>query len=382
MDIKTKAPKHKPLNKLTNTEVFNHDIDLLHDCSILTLNNELKISSWGSGSKEIFGYGSEDVIGQPFEILFTEDDVRRGIPKRDITKVSKEGRATANRWHIAKNGSLFYTNTVMLPLIGSNNDNAGYVIIFRNATEGRKTEEAILKYILELEELNRHKENVLAIISHDLRSPLASIIQLADFLNDYYHRMQPDEIQQMLLNLRKSSVQELKMLDYLVEWARIKQAAGVYAPKSINLSKITLEVFDSLKESASGKSIIIEQDVEESISVFADSRMLFSILHNIITNAIKHTRKEGSISVSATRDKNNIVVTVKDTGVGMTQEQIKNLFKPEINTLIKTRKNYKGAGIGLLLVKEFVEKNDGEIWVESVKGNGSSFNFTLPRGTT
>lgn len=378
MNRKTNTSDYKQNNYSTNTEFYNHVIDSLHDYSILTLDNELKISSWSSGSKKIFGYDGEEVIGQPFEMIFTEEDIKMGIPEREIKRTVKEGRATANRWHIAKDRSLFYTYGVVFPLIGSNGDKDGYVKIFRDITERKKSEDAIKNYIKELEELNRHKERVLAILSHDLRSPLANIIQLTDYLNDYYDTMEPVEIQEILDKLSKSSTQELKMLDYLVEWARIKQAAEVFSPKNIKLRRIISRVFESLKESASVKTIHVQQDIEEDTSVFADRNMLFSILKNIVSNAIKHSEKGGSITISAKKENHKILVKVVDTGCGMTKEKIKSLFKPHIKTLTAERQNNEGAGIGLLLVKGFLEKNGGEIWVESVKGAGSSFYFTLP----
>jgi two-component system CheB/CheR fusion protein len=106
--------------------------------------------------------------------------------------------------------------------------------------------------------------------------------------------------------------------------------------------------------------------------------MLISIIQNIVTNAIKHTEKGGTVSVSARSKDDKIIVQVKDTGVGMSKEIMKNLFTPHMKTLIEARKENKGAGIGLLLVKGFLEKNGGEIWVESIEGKGSSFYFTLP----
>ena len=106
--------------------------------------------------------------------------------------------------------------------------------------------------------------------------------------------------------------------------------------------------------------------------------MLISIIQNIVSNAIKHTGKGGTITVSAKSKDDKIIVRVKDTGVGMSKEIMEKLFTPQMKTLSATRKKNKGAGIGLLLVKGFLEKNGGEIWVESVEGEGSSFYFTLP----
>ncbi|MDQ3046921.1 MAG: ATP-binding protein [Bacteroidota bacterium] len=101
-------------------------------------------------------------------------------------------------------------------------------------------------------------------------------------------------------------------------------------------------------------------------------------MQNIVSNAIKHSNKDGEIKISATKKDGKLIVQIKDNGIGMTKEIQDKLFTPQMNTLSKARKENKGAGIGLLLVKGFLERNGGEIWVESIEGEGSSFYFTLP----
>ena len=168
------------------------------------------------------------------------------------------------------------------------------------------------------------------------------------------------------------------MLDYLVEWARIKYAAEVFSPTKIKLTEYINKVFETLNENASINTINLHNEIEENTSVFADGKMLISIIQNIVSNAIKHLDKGGTITVSAKNKDDKIIVQVKDTGIGMSKEIMAKLFTPQIKTLSETRKKDKGAGIGLLLVKGFLEKNGGEIWVESIEGEGSSFYFTLP----
>jgi signal transduction histidine kinase len=168
------------------------------------------------------------------------------------------------------------------------------------------------------------------------------------------------------------------MLDNLVEWARIKYASEVFSPAKIELFDYVQKVFESLKESAFLSSINLCNEIEPNISVFADGKMLLSVFQNIISNAIKHSLPGGKITVLAKIEAEKVIIQIKDSGIGMSKEVQSKLFTPQMNTLSKARKDNKGAGIGLLLVKGFVEKNDGEIWVESVEGIGSSFYFTLP----
>lgn len=360
------------------SEFYSQIIDSLQDYSIFTLDNDFKINSWSAGSVKIFGYESEEVIGKPFEIIFTDEDKKEGIPKKEIDTATKEGRAVDNRWHICKDGGKFFAYGLVFPLTSLKGEQIGYVKILRDITNKRKSEEAIKKYIKDLEELNSHKESILAILSHDLRSPLAAIIQASDYLKTNIEKIQPDEVKELLELLHKESTDELNMLDYLLEWARIKYASDVFTPTKIELSEYVKKVFDTLKETASINTINLHQEIEENTNVFADGKMLISILQNIVSNAIKHSSKGGKITATAKKSEGKIIVEIKDTGIGMSKEIQEKLFSPQINSLTIAREENKGAGIGLLLVKGFLEKNGGEIWVESIEGEGSSFYFTLP----
>lgn len=378
MENKQEKPKILKNKYIPSAEFYSQIIDSLQDYSIFTIDTEFIINSWSSGSATIFGYETEEVIGQPFDLIFTEEDLKNGISKKEIDTALKEGRATDNRWHIRKDKSLFYAYGLVFPLIGVDGEMLGYVKILRDLTERKQSEDAIKKYIKELEELNTHKESVLAILSHDLRSPLSAIIGTTKYLKEHYHKMKPAAVQEMLDLLYKSSVDELDMLDYLVEWARIKYASEAFSPTKIKLTDFMNKVFETLNESALVNTINLHHEIEENTSVFADRKMLVSIIQNIVSNAIKHTGKGGAITVSAKSKDDKIIVQVKDNGVGMSKEIMEKLFTPQMKTLAATRKMNKGAGIGLLLVKGFLEKNGGEIWVESIEGKGSSFYFTLP----
>ncbi len=378
MEDKQDKPKILKNKYIPTAEFYSQIIDSLQDYSIFTLDKEFKINSWSSGSTKIFGYETEEVIGEPFDLIFTDEDLKKGVPKKEIETALKDGRATDNRWHIAKDKSLFYAYGLVFPLIGLEGEMLGYVKILRDLTDRKQSEDAIKKYVRELEELNTHKESVLAILSHDLRSPLSAIIGTTKYLKENFHKMKPDAVQEMLDLLYKSSTDELEMLDYLVEWARIKYAAEVFSPTKINLTEYINKVFETLNETASINTINLHNEIEENTSVFADGKMLISIIQNIVSNAIKHLEKGGKITVSAKSKDDKIIVQIKDTGIGMSKEIMAKLFTPQIKTLTETRKKDKGAGIGLLLVKGFLEKNGGEIWVESIEGEGSSFYFTLP----
>lgn len=367
----------KPLY-IPTSEFYSQVIDSLQDYSIFTVDNDLHINSWNSGASKIFQYETEEIIGQHFEIIFSETDKKDGIPQLEIETALKEGRALDNRWHICKDGSRFYAYGLVFPLIGIDGNRLGYVKILKDLTEQKKSQDAANKYLQELEDLNTHKESVLSILSHDLRSPLAAIIGMIEYLQLDFDNIEPEDAKDMLKLIHKAAKDELIMLDYLVEWARIKYASEAFTPTKIEIFQSVENVFTTLKEVAAVKEIILYNKTGEVQNVFADKKMLTSILQNLVSNALQHTPQGGKIIVSAKANKDKMIIEVKDTGNGMSKEILEKLFTPQLNALLKTRENKKGAGIGLLLVKGFLEKNGGEIWVESSEGAGSSFYFTLP----
>ena len=361
---------------IPTSEFYSQIINSLDDYSIFTLDNDLMINSWSSGAALIFGYEEEEVIGEHFDIIFTEEDKTSGIPRVEIEMAVKEGRAVDNRWHICKDGSKFYAYGLVFPLTGLDGEMLGYVKILRDLTERRKSEEAVKKYVKELEELNNHKDNILAILSHDLRGPLSGIIGIIEYLKSDFAKMQKSELEDMIDLLHKESVNELEMLDYLLEWARIKYTSEVFTPKKIRLVQYVKKAIDTINEVAETAGVDLHSEIEVNTTVYADEKMLLSVIQNIISNSIRYSSEGGKITVTAEEKEDKILVQIRDNGIGIPKEIQEKLFTPQRNSPLKDK---QGSGIGLLLAKGFVETNGGKIWVESTEGKGASFYFTLPK---
>nr|WP_314838017.1 PAS domain-containing sensor histidine kinase [uncultured Flavobacterium sp.] len=363
---------------ILSAEFFSQVIDSMPDYSIFSVDNDLKINSWSSGSTQLFQYEVEEIMGKDFDIIFTEEDKTKGLPKTETTKALQDGKAVDNRWHIRKDGSKFYAYGQVYPLKGEDGEIKGFVKILRDLTERQNAE----KYAKDVEELSVHKESILFILSHDFRTLLTGVTGTAEYLNKNFDKMDKAAAKEMLQLLQITSKQQLDLLDYLVEWARIKYASEAFAPVKINLYTDVKKVFDALNDIAVTNKVHLHNNIKKNINVFADSEMLFSILHSLLNNAIKYSHKEGKIVVRAKTKENSIVIEIKDDGLGITKEIKDKLFTPEITTISNTWKKDKEAGIGLILSKGFVEKNGGKIWVESTEGAGSSFYFTLPSEKT
>tara|TARA_R110000850_G_scaffold150497_1_gene273294 strand:- start:214016 stop:215206 length:1191 start_codon:yes stop_codon:yes gene_type:complete len=373
--VKTKITKKR---YIPTTDFYSHVIESIEDYAVLTLDLDLSINSWNTGANHIFKYEEAEIIGQHFKTIFTEQDIANGIPEKEIHRALKEGKATDNRWHRCKDNGRIYASGLVFPLTSDEGEHIGFVKILQNKTETKKAEDAIKRYVKDLEDLNTHKEDVLAILSHDLRSPLAATIAASEYLKTHYDTIDDDERKEIIAHIYDSSVDELNMLDYLLEWARVKYASQAFTPGHVFLFPIVSKILMGMEEQAALKSLLLINEIKEDTFVFADSKMLLSIFQNLISNAISHTPENGIITVRANKQKDTVIVEIQDTGKGMPPQIVNKIFTPKMESLSKPRKDNKGGGIGLLLVKGFVEKNKGKIWVESEETKGTSFYFSLP----
>lgn len=231
---------------------------------------------------------------------------------------------------------------------------------------------------IQLRELNATKDKLFSIIAHDLRSPFNSILGLSKLLIENVENNEAEETAEFLGIISLSAKNTLVLLDNLLNWAQSQTGQINFKLEKLILSSIIQEILDISISNAKMKNISLNDIQSGDIEVCADENMLKLVLRNLISNAIKFTRPGGNIKVLAISKQNHVEISISDNGVGMNDETCKKLFDiPENMTSVGTA-NEKGSGLGLVLCKEFVEKLDGKIRVESELGKGSNFKFTLP----
>lgn len=230
-----------------------------------------------------------------------------------------------------------------------------------------------------LKESNQAKDNFFSIIAHDLKSPFNVILGMLELLTQEYAEYSDEERQKILLRLKNASTRTIDLLENLLTWARVQKGLLPFSPQKVNITEIIDENVLLFESAVHNKDILITQSGEKNLLVMADYNMVNTIVRNIISNAIKFTFPGGNITVNVSHhDKDNILVSVKDTGFGMSPEIINDLFKIETRMVTKGTNNEIGTGLGLILCKDFIIKNNGKIWVTSEEGTGSCFYFTLP----
>ena len=252
---------------------------------------------------------------------------------------------------------------------------------FQDITD-RKQAEAELKIKNEqLKELNATKDKFFSIIAHDLKTPFSGILGFSQILKDEARNLDIDTIEDYADVLNSTAKQTYKLLENLLDWARMQQGGFHFEPKTISLNHLLKTELEGLKNSADRKNITLANGTSSEINFTADEKMLSTVLRNLISNAIKFTPKDGKINIEACRKVDHVEVSISDTGIGMEKETIDKLFKIETSFTSRGTENEKGTGLGLLLCKDFVEKHGGIIWVDSEKGKGSRFTFSIPQTT-
>ena len=250
--------------------------------------------------------------------------------------------------------------------------------ILQDITDRIQSDMKIEEQNKELQNLNATKDKLFSIIAHDLRSPFNSIIGFSELLLKHHKEFDEQKRELFLQSIVNSSKNTFNLLENLLEWARTQTGGIKFQPEEFVLEKIILETVEQLKENARQKNIQLSYEVDHSMLLYADEAMLRTVLRNLISNAIKFTPENGTIKITVTKSKTNIIVAVNDNGVGIQKEKLKNIFKSiDIESTMGTN-NEKGHGLGLILCNEFIEKHKGKISVESEEGIGSTFSFFIP----
>jgi signal transduction histidine kinase/Tfp pilus assembly protein PilF len=239
--------------------------------------------------------------------------------------------------------------------------------------------EKISKSEADLKKLNTTKDKLFSILSHDLRSPFSSILGFSEML--YYETGDFDaaQIKEIAATIYETSRETFDLLDNLLEWSRSQTGSIIFEPENIHLKDMVNSTIGLLENSAKKKEIIISNEIAEQIYVFVDNNMINIVLRNLLSNAIKFTQQKGKIKITSRDIDDFIEITIADSGIGIKPEDIKKLFGIDIGFSTVGTDNEKGTGLGLILCKEFIEKNTGKIWVESESGKVSDFIFTLPK---
>jgi PAS domain S-box-containing protein len=332
----------------------------------------------------MFGFQPEEIINQNIVKFLTLDSSTIAFDEIEKTISDKQTcvKTVSNRVileSVCKDGRIKWIEIRGCPTYDSNQMISGFSGVCRDISKRKNTEELIKKNKIRLKELIETKDIFFTIIAHDLRSPFNSILGFLDLLRNQYDDFDDTVRKDYLRLIEENANNTLNLLNNLLEWAKAQTGKISFLPKRQKLISIVANSIETLNSALLLKELKIKYPINDSLEIYADTNMLTTIFHNLISNAIKHSYRGGTIEIKADLTDNQLKVSVSDSGVGMNKETLKNLFQTDNQNSIPGTANEKGNGLGLILCREFIHMHHGIIWAESKPGKGSKFIFRIPQ---
>jgi PAS domain S-box-containing protein len=347
------------------------------DNAIMIMDPEGNVEWINEGVTKLYGYTYDDIIHDLGTNLhdFSAHPEIDAIISTCLTKKESIVYFTRDK---SKSGEYIWAQTTLTPILDKDGSVIKLVAIDSDIRKIKEAEEEIAKQRDHLKELNAAKDKFFSIIAHDLKNPFSVLLSVTEALLEGFSQMSDEEKNVSIQRIHKSANLLFNLLDNLLQWSMAQTGRLTYHPEKADLRTIVFGTVSLLRMNAENKHIDLVTDIPEKTYVHADVDMAKTVIRNLLTNAIKFNTKGGKVEVTARKKKGFYEVSVSDSGIGLSMEDQEKLFRIDVkNKTIGTSKE-KGTGLGLILSKEYIEKNGGRIWVESEPGKGSNFLFTLP----
>lgn len=319
-----------------------------------------------------FRLGAKDIIYSSMEPYEITSRIKSAIKRnRHLDTINMELNETTSSLDQLENAMLQY-ETMSLE-ISFLNDNLESEI-----AERKRIEASLRESETQLKAANATKDRFFSIIAHDLKNPFNALIGLTNVLLTQFDTFDDTNKVEFIKHIKDASENTFILLSELLEWSRSQMGQLQMNIGDFQVYELIHEAIRPLKTQASNKKIALTANVDSNLHAQVDRQTIITVVRNLASNAIKFTGSGGKVEVYTTSDENEITVSIKDTGVGMAEKNLEKLFKIDEQFKTKGTANETGTGLGLILCKEFVEKNKGIIWAESELGVGSEFKFTIP----
>jgi PAS domain S-box-containing protein len=371
------------IDRMQSTNIYN-DAELFRlgfenanigMCLVDLKGNLFKVNSQMAS---IFGYSTDELEQMNVNEIAHSDSkvVSPEFIKNSTTGTISQTEFEKSYFH--KNGSIICCLVRSSLIKDENNNPLFFISHIQDITDKKIAENVLFEQKEELQKLNSEKDKFFSIIAHDLINPFNSIINFSNLLEGHVKNKENEEIEEISKIIHRSSNRMMNLLVNLMEWSQSKTGRMEFVPTHFEMEDLINDAILLFDETAKQKNISILKSIKLSKPILADRNMLFTVVRNLISNAIKYSNIDGIINITVEENKGVLDVSVSDNGVGIEYERIQKLFQlNEIYSTLGTERE-KGTGLGLILCKEFIEKHNGKIWVESTINKGSVINFTIP----
>lgn len=324
----------------------------------------------------ITGFSSREVDGKNPKIL------KSGLTPEEIYDSLWRTIKSGNTWigeftNKKKNGDIYFEEAAITPLKNEKGEINCFFALKNDITERKKSNELILEQNKELSELNSTKNRLFSIIAHDLKNPIGGLMSFLDLANEYRENGENEKAMEFVEIARQTSKTSYELLENLLTWSRSQlNAVSVYF-SVFNISEAITETVNLYINILNQKNIKLHYSPFQCWA-YADKEMVKTVVRNLVSNAIKFTPENGNIYIQIDVSE-KLIVSIRDTGIGIESDRLKNLFSFSDNMSTIGTSGEKGTGLGLVLSNEFILKNGGNLWVESIRNVGSTFKFSLQK---
>jgi len=362
--------------------------DSMRDYAIITLDEAGLVATWSPGAERVFGYAGTEAVGQPFDLIFTPEDRVVGVPREEMRRARELGRAEDDRWHLRKNGERIFCTGITTPLVDGSL--VGYAKIARDFTNAelrdKRQQAALLEERAARESLRKAsamKDEFLAVMSHELKNPLAVIDMSAQLLSRLPGVDAEPRAVRAAASIKSAVASQAQIINDLLELSRVTTGKVTLARTAVDLPGLVRNIVQAVGPELAAKGQTLDPELVESLSVMADPVRIEQIVWNLVTNAIKFTPERGAIRMSLAVEGDMARLTVSDSGIGLAADSLAGVFDMFRQVDMAPSRKNTGLGIGLALVKQLAELHGGRVEATSQgAGLGSQFHVWLPLGST
>ncbi len=350
-------------------QTFQLLVESVRDYAIFMLDPDGRIASWNAAAERIKGYSAQEIIGEHFSIFYPPEDVAQGKPRWELESAQNEGRHEDEGWRLRKDGTRFWANVVISPMLDAHGGLIGYAKVTRDLTQRRRAEQALAQTNQELERFSYS-------VSHDLRAPLRAINGYAQALWEDHAEKLGDEGKRLLAVIRDSAKLGGQPIDGLLSFSRVGRQA--LARGTVNVTALAQSVVAELRQTQG--SVAVEVVISPLPPASGDAALLRQVLVNLIGNAFKFSAKRAhpKVEIGVEQNGSEAAYYVKDNGVGFDMQYANKLFG--VFQRLHRPDEFEGTGVGLALAQRIIQRHGGRIWAEGKVDEGATFRFTLMAG--
>jgi PAS domain S-box-containing protein len=352
-------------------------LDSVHDYAICMLDTNGEVVSWNAGAERLFGYTADDIVGRSFACFYTAQDRDLDLPAEHLATAAADGRVECECLRVRQGGSAFDAEVLLTSLRGADGALRGYTLVVRDTTVRRRLEDDLRRRADDLASANRAKEEFLATLSHELRTPLNAMLGWTRLLR--MGKLEGPAMARALETIERNARIQEQLIADILDVSRIVTGKLRITARPMELSSIVEPSLDAVRPAADAKGLHLVADVGPSGPVLGDADRLQQVVWNLLANAIKFTASGGRVSLTVARVGPNAVVTVSDTGEGISPELLPYVFDRFRQGDASATRPHGGLGLGLSIVRQIVELHGGHVqaWSEG-PGRGSTFSVHLP----